>query len=33
LCANMLEDAIRVENMESRIQVREISEVVLERLG
>jgi Fe-S oxidoreductase len=32
LCANMLEDAIRVENMEDRLQVKEVSEIVSERL-
>jgi hypothetical protein len=28
----MLEDAIRVENMEDRLQVKEVSEIVSERL-
>lgn len=32
LCANMLEDAVKSENLEDRIQVKEITEIVRERL-
>ena len=33
LCAVMLEDAIKAENLDNSLQVAEISEIVMERMG